>query len=668
MPLFHLRTFAAAMQKLTFLLTLACWYCQVLPILAQDDPILFTVDNTGVSLSEFQYIYTKNNRDNADYSRASVTEYLDLYTRFKLKVTRARELQLDTITALRKELAGYRMQLAKSYLNDKEVVDKLTREAYDRMQWDIRAAHILIKAVPNATAEDIQRMEEKAQRAAQRAKAGEDFAALAKELSEDQNTAADGGELGFVTAMLPSGFYAVENAIYTLRDGEVSDPVHSSVGIHVLKVLGRRPARGEIEAAHIFVRVKSDGSNEEQARQKIFALYQNLKEGKNFEELATTVSDDQQTAKRGGYIGRFGINSYEPAFEDAAFNLVGPGAFSEPVRTRVGWHIIRLVNHLPPATYEEEKVRLEGRITRDERVGVAKAAMIETIRRESGMTEYPAARDAFVKALNEDFFTFQWTVPTSDPVVLIRFADGTQKTDYDFAQFLRTKTRERMRAAKTTTPQVVANNMYKEWVDELILSYEESRLEQKYPDFRALMREYEEGILLFEVTKTMVWDKASQDTAGLAAFHAMHREDYLWPERADVIHLTVEGPQAEKVTAKARKLLAKRSIENVVTKLNKKQQQVSFLRKRYTREEMTKEGLTWEEGWMSPVLADAETGNQKFTVVTTLLPPQPKALDEARGYVIADYQDHLEKEWVESLRQRYPVKVNEAVLNSIIRQ
>lgn len=636
------------------------------PALAQDDPILFSVDKTGVPLSEFQYIYTKNNRDNADYSRASVTEYLDLYTRFKLKVMRARELQLDTITALRKELAGYRMQLAKSYLNDKEVVDKLTREAYDRMQWDIRVAHILIKPVPNGTPEDQQRAEEKAQRAAQRAKSGEDFAVLAKELSEDQNTATNGGELGFVTAMLPSGFYEVENTIYSLRDGEISDPVHSTLGIHVFKILGRRPARGEVEAAHIFVRVKSDGSNEEMARQKIFAVYQNLKDGKLFEELAATVSDDQQTAKRGGYIGRFGINSYDPAFEEAAFNLVGPGAFSEPVRTRVGWHIIRLVNRFPLVTYDDEQIRLEGRITKDERVGVAKAAMIETIKKESGLVENHQARDTFINSLKEDFFTFQWNVPTTDPVSLIHFTDGSQKTDYDFAQFLRTKTRERMRAAKTTLPQVVANSMYKEWIDEILLSYEESRLEKKYPDFRALMREYEEGILLFEVTKSMVWDKASQDTAGLIAFHSMHREDYLWPERADVIHLSVEGPQAVKVTAKAKKLLIKHSIERVTTKLNKKEQQVSFLRKRYTREELTAAGLVWEEGWMSPVQVEEGTGIQKFSVVSKLLPPQPKALDEARGYVIADYQDFLEKEWVESLRQRYSVKVNEAVLNSII--
>lgn len=656
------------MQKLTCFLLLALGLFPGVSMHAQEDPVLFSVADVNVPLSEFRYIYTKNNRDNADYSRASVMEYLDLYTRFKLKVKRARELQLDTIASLQKELAGYRSQLAKSYLNDKEVIDKLTREAYDRMQWDIHVAHILVKAMPNATPEDVTRMEEKAQRAAQRAKAGEDFALLAKELSEDKNTSDNGGDLGFITSMLPSGFYEVENVIYALRDGEVSVPVHSSLGIHVFKVLGRRPARGEIEAAHIFVRVKNDGSNADVAKQKIFAVHQNLKDGKSFEELAMTVSDDQQTAKRGGYIGRFGINSYDPAFEDAAFGLSMAGAYTEPIRTRVGWHVIKLVNKFPMGTYEEEKSRLEARITRDERVGVAKAAMIETIRKESGLTEDLQARDTFINSLKEDFLTFQWTASEGSAARLIRFADGTQKTTNDFAQFLRSKTRERMRAAKTSTPQSIASSMYKDWLDEVTLAYEESRLEQKYPDFRSLMREYEEGILLFEVTKNMVWDKASQDTAGLAAFHAMHRDDYMWPERADVIYVTCEGPKAAKVAVKARKLLAKQAIENVASKLNKKQQQISFLRKRYTREEMQTQGLQWEQGWMSATETEEGTGNQKFSTVTELLPPQPKALEEARGYVIADYQDHLEKEWVESLRQRYPVKINDTVLNSLIRE
>lgn len=655
------------MQKRNLFLCLLAWVSTCGALFAQDDPVLFTVADIKVPVSEFKYIYTKNNRDNADYSRASVTEYLDLYTRFKLKVKKARDLQLDTITSLKTELAGYRAQLAKSYLNDKEVIDKLTRQAYDRMHWDLHVAHILFKLPPNPTDDAIAQAEEKAQHALARIQAGEDFAKVAKEVSEDKESAKNGGDLGYLTCMLPNGFYAVENAIYALKDGEVSEPVQSKLGIHLFKVLDRRPARGEIEAAHILVRVKSDSSNEATAKQKIDAIYQNLtRGGGNFDELASTVSDDQKTNRRGGYIGRFGINTYDPAFENVAFSLKSPGDITKPVRTRAGWHIIKLVKRYELGSYDDEKARIQAKISRDDRVQIARRAMIDKIRLESGLTEHPAARDTFIARLPEAFLTFQWA-PDNTPVTLVSFSDGTVKTTADFIAYLRTKTRERMRAAKTASPQSVAEVLYKDWLDELCLQYEEARLETKYPDFKALMREYEEGILLFEVTKMMVWDKASQDTAGLRAFFETHRDNYMWPERAEVTTITVDNDPAGKLTAKARKLLTKFPVETVVEKLNKKGQKVSFERKRYTKEDMEKEGLPWTQGATTETTVDTVSGKRTFRMVSTLLPPQHKELDEARGYVIADYQDFLEKQWVESLRQQYPVHVNEDVLNSIIR-
>jgi peptidyl-prolyl cis-trans isomerase SurA len=462
------------MQKRTLLLILI----SVVSLLAytQEDQTLFTVADVQVPVSEFRYIYTKNNRDNADYSRASVTEYLDLYTRFKLKVKRARDLELDTISALQQELAGYRAQLAKSYLNDKEVIDKLTLEAFERMQWDLHVAHILFKLDPNAPPEDQARVLDGAIHAANRAAKGENFAKLALELSEDPGTKRKGGDLGYVTCLLPNGFYAAENAIYGLENGKTSAPVRSPLGYHVFKVLDRRPARGEIEAAHIFVRVKADSSNAATASQKIHALRQNLENDVSFDELARTVSDDQQTARRGGYIGRFGINSYDPEFEEAAFSLTTPGSFSNPVRTRVGWHIIKLINRFELGSYEDEQNRLEARIAKDERVNAAKKAMIETIKAESGLKENAAASDAYIKALKEDFLTFQWTVPETNET-LISFADGSVKTTTDFVTYLKTKTRERMRAAKSETPQSIATALYQTWVDDLCLEYDEARLE-----------------------------------------------------------------------------------------------------------------------------------------------------------------------------------------------
>ncbi len=657
------------MQKLTFVL--CCFASLTLSgqSVSHSDPVLFSVGKLEVPVSEFQYIYTKNNRDQADYSSASVNEYLELYIRFKLKVMRARELQLDTIAALQQELAGYRKQLAKSYLQDKEVMHRLTREAYNRMQEDIQVAHILFRVPADSSPEDMQAIHERASAAALRARDGEDFAALAEELSDDANTAGNGGVLGYLTALLPNGFYALESAIYALREGEISDPVRSPLGYHVVTVLGRRPARGEIEAGHILVRVKEDESNSEVAKQKIDAVYESIKSGAStFEEMAANISDDQQTARRNGYIGRFGINAYDPVFEDAAFALVNEGDISTPVQTRVGWHIIRLIRKHKPGTFEEARPRIEARLGSDERVKTAQSAMITKIKKESGLAIDTQAVAAYIDSLGEDFLTFQWAAPPAEPAMpLIRFEDGVYYTTEDFTQFLRLRTRERMRGANVRTPQEVASELFDEWIDEQCLAYEEQRLEDKYPDFRALMREYEEGILLFEVTKMKVWDKASQDTAGLATFHAEHRYNYMWPERADVLHLTVTGPRIEKIAARAAKQLSRSPVESVVQKINRKEQQITYSKKRYTREETEREGWLWQEGWTSPMTQNAAGSTIEFLRIAALLPPEPRALSESRGYVIADYQDHLEKQWVEELRQKYPVVVNEPVLHSIIR-
>ena len=111
------------MNKLFALLLMICF---VTTTQAQtEDPILFSVGGKNINLSEFKYIYQKTNGDKADFSRQSLEEYLDLYVKFKRKVSRARDMKLDTITALQQELGGYRQQLANSYLVDKEVSDRL---------------------------------------------------------------------------------------------------------------------------------------------------------------------------------------------------------------------------------------------------------------------------------------------------------------------------------------------------------------------------------------------------------------------------------------------------------------------------------------------------------------------------------------------------------------
>ena len=236
------------------------------------DPVLFTVDGQPVNSSEFTYIYSKNNREDADFSENSLREYLDLYTKFKLKVREAYSMGLDTIPQLKTELDGYRKQLAESYLTDKEITDRLVEEAYKRMQEDIHVAHILALSNPNVPTDTIAAYD-RIQKAYARLQAGEAWEEVVRKNSEDNNTKEVGGDMGFITAMLPSGFYNFENAAYETAVGKYSAPVRTTIGYHIVKVIGKRPARGEMDVAHILYRVKSDGSNEKEAKAKVDAMH-----------------------------------------------------------------------------------------------------------------------------------------------------------------------------------------------------------------------------------------------------------------------------------------------------------------------------------------------------------------------------------------------------------
>lgn len=639
---------------------------QALLLGQSDADILFKVEDIDVPVSEFMYIYEKNNRAGADYSEFSLREYLDLYAKFKLKVVKARELQLDTISSLETELEGYRSQLAKSYLNDREVVDRLTLEAYERKQKDIHVAHIFFRVPANAP-ENVERsVYDQAMKAYERVKAGEDFAQLVKELTSDRTTRDNGGDLGYLTAMLPGGFYAMETTMYELGEGEVSKPVRTTIGYHVLKKLGERPARGKVEISHILARVNDNNSDEVAALSKISGLHKKLVAGENFEDLAREYSDDDKTAKRGGYIGKVGINAYDPGFEEAAFSLENAGDFSEPIRSKVGWHIIKLVRKVEMGTYEEEKRKLEAAMAGDERMEIAREEMLKRIKDDSGFRVDSVSLKMFTGNLGEDFHTFKWSKPKMPPQDLIAFKDGSTRTTDDFGDYLINNARLRMRAQGNQAPEETAMDLFGQFANDACLSYEEKHLSEKYPEFSALMREYEEGILLFEVTKMMVWDKASADTAGLKAFHETHRQDYMWPERAVVNSYTVDS-QDEKVVMKAYKRAPELTPGELAAEMEKDGVEVNFEQKKMLAEAIQERGWKWEAGYTSPLVTDPNFG-ASFSHITEIIPPEPKQLNEARGYVIADYQDHLEKQWVRSLTEEYEVLVNEDLLMSLVKK
>ncbi len=642
-------------------------------IAQKKDPVLFTVEGNPVHVSEFKYIYAKTNGQKADYSRESVEEYLNLYTKFKLKVQRAKDMQLDTIPALIRELAGYRKQLADSYLVDKEVTERLVKEAYDRSRKDVDISHIMVGLKANPTPADTLAAYNKIQSAIKLMDQGKTFEEVAAILSEDRATNKQGGRLGFVTAMLPDGFYALESAAYKLRAGQVSEPVRSRAGYHLVKVNGERPARGEMEAAHILIRVDKRGANNAASKAKIDSLYKQLRAGADFATLARAHSQDKASAAKGGSIGYFGINRYERNFEDAAFALKKDGDISEPVKTSVGWHIIKRTNRKALEPYDLTKRRLQPKVQRDSRYQLAKQAMVKRIKKENHYTLHRGVLAAFIDSLDPDFLSPKWRPsPDIDKDALFTLGGTTNYTVDQLEAYCQRAARTRLRAGKNTDPKVIGRKLFEEFVDESCIKFEENNLEKKYPEFKSLMREYEEGILLFEATKNLVWDKASQDSAGLAQFHALHRNDYMWGERAAIKAFTVKKEGAGQID-KIRKCAKKESAEKVLEKFNKKnkivavQDQLEEKPAGDRKKDHVLASMDWKAGAMSKTTTNEKNGSLKFLKIEKIMPPAQKTLSEARGFIIANYQDHLEKKWIAELMKSYTVKINQRVLDSLIK-
>ncbi len=636
---------------------------------AQTDPALFTVKGNPVPVSEFKYIYAKTNQDKADFSEKSLRDYLDLYIKFKLKVQKARDMRLDTIPALKTELEGYRRQLANSYLVDKEVTDKLIRETYDRMLQDVDVSHIFIACDRNAKAADSLRAYSRAMNMLKMIKGGASYEQIAADSSEDKSAKENKGNLGFVTAMLPDGYYDLEKVIYASKPGDIK-LVRSNAGYHIVRVNAFRPARGEMEVAQILIRKTDNPAKNADLKVRVDSVYASLANGANWEDACKRFSEDKTSATKGGYLGFFGINHYQRSFEDAAFALQKDGDISKPVETTIGWHIIKRLSQRPMGSFESVKRVLTERVKRDSRSEIAKQIMIGRIKKESNFKEFPKVLEQWAgKQQDSLFLTFRWKPDPNRPQdVLMRLKDQNF-TVADFEEFCARSGRDRMRGAGMPLMETV-QKLYKTWSDETAMHFEESQLDKKYPDFKSLMREYEEGILLFEALKQNVWDKANIDSIGLEKhFNANLKDKYKWDERARVSIYTLKTDDP-KVVMEVREYAAKHPSADVLKKYNKKEdnETLTVIEKMYEKGKNKDLGDKWKAGDMTDTKSDAGTKTASFFKIEEIVPPTAKTLSEARGYAVADYQDFLEKQWVEDLRKEYPVKVNEDVLKSLIKK
>ncbi|WP_022822237.1 peptidylprolyl isomerase [Hymenobacter norwichensis] len=511
-----------------------------------------TLGTTPVPAQEFAYVYRKNNSTAPEYgTRPSVTEYLDLYTNFKLKVIEAEQRGLDTTQAFKRELDGYKQQLAQPYLTEKSVTEQLVREAYERMSKEVNASHILIRLSPDASPADTLAAYQKATALRQRVSSGENFEQLARETSEDPSARENGGRLGYFTAM--QMVYPFESAAFKTPVGQISQPVRTRFGYHVIKVNDIRPAQGEIKVAHLMIRAtpgmpKADSVT---AKKKIDELYTRLTQRKeNWDKLVAQFSEDAGSAANSGELPPFGTGRMIPSFEEVAFKLQAPGQISAPVQTPYGWHVIKLIEKQPVPTFEAMEPTLKSKVAKDSRSELNKAAFLKRVRTENQFTENQAGKDyAFAKADTALVSgRFKYTAPVTPVGKGGKKAEGDTQTlftikskPYTVADFLAYE-QQNQRPRPGAEPRFVSQQLYEQFVDQSLTDFEKNNLENKYEDYRMLVKEYRDGILLFQLMDEKVWSKAIEDTVGLQKYFTENQSKYQWDNRAQGTVISAATP------------------------------------------------------------------------------------------------------------------------------
>ncbi|MDQ2769665.1 MAG: peptidylprolyl isomerase [Bacteroidota bacterium] len=509
------------------------------PMATSAGPAVEMLGTYPVPANEFAYVYRKNNSSAPDYgTRPSVTDYLDLYTNFRLKVLEAEQRGLDTTQAFKRELDGYRQQLAQPYLTEKSVTDQLVREAYDRMGQEVNASHILIRVAPDATPADTLAAYNKVVALRQRATSGEDFAKLARENSEDPSAKENGGKLGYFTAM--QMVYPFESAAFKTPVGQISPPVRTRFGYHLIKVNDKRMAQGEVKVAHLMVRMNPNAAKADSltAKKKIDELYSRLQKGENWDKLVAQFSEDQGSAANGGELPPFGTGRMIPSFEEAAFKLQKPGDLSPPVQTPYGWHIIKLIEKQPLAKFADMEASLKSKVSKDSRSELNKAAFLKRVRREDQFVENATAKAYTISKADTALVAgrFKYAVPATPAKAAKNAATDNSALftikgkAYPVSDFL-TYVQQNQRPRAGAQPAFLMQQLYDQYVDQSLTEFEKNSLDTKYEDYRMLVKEYRDGILLFQLMDEKVWSKAIEDTVGLKKYFADNQAKYQWDQR-----------------------------------------------------------------------------------------------------------------------------------------
>lgn len=620
---------------------------------------LFTYGPYSADARDFLAAYKKNNSGPVANKAKSMRNYLELYIQSKLKVRDAYDRHIDTLPTFTEELGNLRNQVIANYLTDPESFDKLLNEAFARSRKDIHIAHIYL---PKTGKQETDSNWKKIQEAYKMLQKGQAFATVARSYSKDPSVATNGGDIGYVTAFsLP---YSLENVLYSTPSGKFSAPFASANGYHIFKNLGERKAVGRVRTAQILLAFPpgADANTKKKIGALADSLYKVIFKGGDFGALAKQFSNDYLTAAMGGQMTEFGLGTYDPVFENAAFALPKDGAVSSPLLTTHGYHIIKRISktEVPSSLANKEyKDNLRYQVQNDSRIEQTKEILYKKVMSQAGMKE--AGFDMIDLGLYTDSMLDgrlsgkHLTVNSETPLFRL---GNKMLTALDFMSYAQTNRHHRDGSGLKTYPEIFQD--FKHFV---AMEYYKENLEQFNPEFRRQMSEFKDGNLFFEVMMQQIWTPAQTDSAGQARYYEQNKKKYVWKESAGgIIFYCGDSKTAEEARLAIQKNPS--DWENIVKQFGDR---ITAEPGRFEYGQIPRgKNELLKPNMVTSIEKNAADESASFAYVKKIFPAnEPKSFEDAKGAVINDFQAELDANWIKELKKKYPVKVDEAVFSKI---
>lgn len=614
-------------------------------VLAQQNDVLFTINEKPVYVSEFERVYKKNLDLVQDDNQKNIDSYFDLFVNYKLKLEEAYNQKLNEKPSYQRELKGYERQLIQKYINDSEVTEKLVLEAYNRLKKEIDANHVLVKLDPNASPEQEAEALKEIKRLRDRV-IKDGFDTVQKEEHNGNKIYAE--NLGYFTAF--KMVYNFENAAYTTQKGEVSAPFKTQYGYHVVIVNDVRDNRGEVTVAHIMVEEK----------ELVDQLYKRLEQGEDFKSLAKQYSIDKSTSGNGGVLRPFvGGQLSSSVFEDNAFALKEIGDLSQPFKTNFGWHIAKLYAKKGMDTFEAEKNKLQTKVKRDTRSQILNDKRVAKLLLNYNLNYSNVNLIDFENGLNDRFYKGLWNAPEnlkSDKVLVT-----IKKEEVTYNEFTKFLTSVQRKPQERTTFKAVVKKYYKDFLDAKVTKYQETHLIDENQDFANIYNEYKEGLLLFELMGSQIWNSSVNDSIALQDYFNANKKNYKFKKRV----VATIASSAKKRDAKTVLKLLKSGLsqEAIEKKLNTDNVVVTFNSGTFNNDALAMPSKLKKVIGLSKIYKH----NNAFVIVNieSVLPANQKTFEEAKGSAMSDFQDQKEIQWISELKKKYPVTINKLSLETL---